>query len=150
MNILEIEEKSIEDYCMNCQIVQQNDTVHCFICNKCIEGFDHHCFWINKCIGKKNKDYFYYLIWAIQIHVIINLFLCFLSSNKNPINENKDIFRLFMVVLNTLVLIFTSLIVCPLIKFYHYLSKEKTSNRINYNDHKNTMLINKYDEEDLI
>ena len=150
MNILEIEEKSIEDYCMICQIVQQNDTVHCFICNKCIEGFDHHCFWINKCVGKKNKDYFYYLIWAIQIHVIINLFFCFLSSNKKPINENKDIFRLFMVVLNTLVLIFTSLIVCPLIKFYHYLSKEKTSNRINYNDHKNTMLINKYDEEDLI
>ena len=151
LNMLENEEKSIEDYCINCQIIQQNDTVHCFICNKCIEGFDHHCFWINKCIGKKNKYNFYYLIWAIQMHVIINLFFCFLgTSKKQEINNNKDFFRLFLIILNTLILIFTSIIICPLIKFYYYQSKEKTSTRINYNEHKNTMLINKFDEEDLI
>ena len=56
LNYLETEEQSIEDYCINCQIVQHLNTVHCLICNKCIEGFDHHCFWINRCIGNKNKN----------------------------------------------------------------------------------------------
>ena len=155
INLLEIEEKVIEDYCMNCQIIQHINTVHCFVCNKCIEGFDHHCFWINKCVGEKNKTKFYQLIWAMEINIIINFFVSILEINKkkNKRGENfnqKDLFRVFIIILNTLILIFASIVICPLIKFYYYQSKEKTSNTIDYNNRKSTRLLNKLDEEEFI
>ena len=155
LNLLEIEEKPIEDYCMNCQIIQHVGTVHCFICNKCIEGFDHHCFWINKCVGEKNKNKFYQLIWVMEINIIINFFVSVLEiNNKNNKNEHnfnqKDLFRVFIIILNTLILLFASVVICPLIKFYYYQAKEKTSNTIDYNNRKSTRLLNKLDEEDFI
>ena len=153
LNLIENEEKSIEDYCLNCQIVQHSDTVHCFMCNKCIEGFDHHCFWINKCVGEKNKKYFYQLIWAMQIHVLINFLVCIfcmpINDNSNTMNY-KGFFKIFIVTLNTLILLSSSIVICPLIKFYYYQSKEKTSNTIDYNERNNTRLLTKLDEEEFI
>ena len=153
LNLLEVEEESIEDYCLNCQIKQKHDTIHCLICNKCIEGFDHHCFWINKCVGERNKINFYHLLWAIEIHVIINFFISILifSKNKNEIMEHsnkKDILILFIIGMNALILFFATIIICPLIKFYYNQSKDKIHNRIDYNENKNEK--NKLDEENVV
>ena len=155
LNLLEIEEKSIEDYCINCQIIQHSGTVHCFICNKCIEGFDHHCFWINKCIGMKNKIYFYQLLWVMQIHYIINFGISILIIPKeqltNKDNLNKKMFySIILIVLNTVILLFSFFIICPLIKFYYYQAREKTSKSIDFNERNNTRLLNKLDDEDSI
>ena len=157
LNILENEESSIEDYCIKCQIIQRYDTVHCLICNKCIEGFDHHCFWINKCVGAKNKKYFYYLICAMQIQAIINFFICILCFNKksedgnNNHNFNKTI-RILLIVINTLILICSTIVICPLIKFYYSQSREKMSNNIDYYYERKSSnrLLHKLDEEEFI
>ena len=155
LNLLETEEKSIEDYCLNCQIIQHCGTVHCFICNKCIEGFDHHCFWINKCIGINNKKYFYQLLWVMQIHYLINILISILIIPKEQIN-NKDNFNtkmyysIILIVLNTLILLFSFCVICPLIKFYYYQAKEKTSKSIDFNEHNSARLLNKLDDEDSI
>ena len=87
LNYLETEEKSIEDYCINCQVVQHSNTVHCLVCNKCIEGFDHHCFWINRCIGTKNKNYFYHLICGMEMHVFINFIIKIICCLLNLISR---------------------------------------------------------------
>ena len=152
LNLLEIEEKPIEDYCIKCQIIQRSGTIHCLICNECVEGFDHHCFWINKCIGMKNKKYFYQLIWTVIIHFIINFIISFfiIPEEKLVNNDILNMFRIFFIVFNALILIISSFIICPLIKFYYYQAKAKTSNSIDFNEHKSTRLLNKLDEEDSI
>ena len=127
LNLIEIEEKPIDDYCLNCQILQNSETIHCLICNKCIEGFDHHCHWLNKCIGAKNMNAFYHLLFALQTHSFINFCLCIIGRN-GQINDTyyfKDYIMLAYIVLNTFNLIFTSIAVCPLIKFYYTKNKEK-------------------------
>jgi len=127
LNIIETEEKPIEEYCLNCQIIQNNNIVHCFICNKCIEGFDHHCFWINKCIGEKNINAFYHLLLAMLTHSIINFLICITGKNGkfNVDVYFKDYIMLVFILLNGLNIIFTSIAVCPLIKFYYSKNKEK-------------------------
>ena len=127
LNIIETEEKPIEEYCLNCQIIQNNNIVHCFICNKCIEGFDHHCFWINKCIGEKNINAFYHLLLAMLTHSIINFLICITGKNGkfNVDVYFKDYIMLAFILLNGLNIIFTSIAVCPLIKFYYSKNKEK-------------------------
>ncbi len=127
LNIIETEEKPIEEYCLNCQIIQNNNIVHCFICNKCIEGFDHHCFWINKCISEKNINAFYHLLLAMLTHSIINFLICITGKNGkfNVDVYFKDYIMLVFILLNGLNIIFTSIAVCPLIKFYYSKNKEK-------------------------
>ena len=127
LNLIEIEEKPIDDYCLNCQILQNSETIHCLICNKCIEGFDHHCHWLNKCIGVKNMNAFYHLLFALQTHSFINFCLCIIGRNGqfNDTYYFKDYIMLAYIVLNTFNLIFTSIAVCPLIKFYYTKNKEK-------------------------
>ena len=127
LNLIEIEEKPIDDYCLNCQILQNSETIHCLICNKCIEGFDHHCHWLNKCIGAKNINAFYHLLFALQTHSFINFCLCIIGRNGqfNDTYYFKDYIMLAYIVLNTFNLIFTSIAVCPLIKFYYTKNKEK-------------------------
>ena len=131
LNLIEIEEKPIDDYCLNCQILQNSETIHCLICNKCIEGFDHHCHWLNKCIGVKNMNAFYHLLFALQTHSFINFCLCIIGRNGqfNDTYYFKDYIMLAYIVLNTFNLIFTSIAVCPLIKFYYTKNKEKKNEK---------------------
>ena len=154
LNILDTEEQSIEDYCINCQIIQNHDTVHCFVCNKCVEGFDHHCFWLNRCIGERNKTIFYWLLWIIEIHSLINFLMCIIAHNTqlNDYLDYNNFIMIFFIVFNALYLIFTSIGVCPLIKFYYSQMKSKASKNIDFNSFegiKSTSLLSNSVEEDL-
>ena len=55
-------------YCDKCEIWYKpsSSTIHCEICDICIEGYTHHCLWAGHCIGGINKKYFY-LFLAISI-----------------------------------------------------------------------------------
>ena len=152
LNLLEKEDKSIEEYCLNCQVKQDSDTVHCFICNKCIEGFDHHCYWLNKCIGEKNKNIFFYLLIIMQAHSLITFLICILSTRFNELYF-KDNALIFFLNFNGLNLIFTSIAVCPMIKFYYSQNKQKASKNIDFNSFetiKGSRLLNSSEEEDFV
>ena len=129
LNLIENEEKTIEEFCLNCQVIKNYGTVHCFICNKCIEGFDHHCYWLNKCIGEKNMNAFFYLLLVIQTHSFINFVLCIMGKDGKFDEKKyfKDYIMLSFIVLNGINFIFTSIAVCPLIKFYYSKNKANRS-----------------------
>ena len=151
INLLENEEKPIEDFCLNCQIERKFGTVHCLICNKCIEGFDHHCYWLNKCVGIKNKSVFFYLLLSMQIHSIITFFLTIIGTKFNEELYYKNKTMIFFVSFNTIYLIFTCIGICPLIKFYYSQMKQKASKNIDFNSFegiKNAKLLNNSEDED--
>jgi len=55
--------------CSICNVVQNpgENTVHCYDCNICIEGYDHHCPWTSKCVGKNNLKYFYTFVSTTMV-----------------------------------------------------------------------------------
>ena len=153
LNLLEIEEKSIEDFCLNCQIKRNFGTVHCFICNKCVEGFDHHCYWLNRCVGEKNKNIFFYLLIIMQAHSLITFLITILGLKFNEVLYFKHNIMIFFIIFNALNLIFTSIAICPLIKFYYSQTRQKTSKNIDFNSFesiKNSRLLNSPEEEDFV
>ena len=153
MNLLENEEKPIEDFCLNCQIERNYGTVHCLICNKCVEGFDHHCYWLNKCVGIKNKKVFFYLLLAMQAHSLITFFIAIIGMKFNEDFYNKNKIMIFFISLNAINLIFTSIGICPLIKFYYSQMKQKASRNIDFNSFegiKNTRLLNTSENDDFV
>ena len=65
-------------YCDKCEVWYKpsSSTIHCEICDICIEGYTHHCFWAGHCIGGNNKKNFYiFLVTSIifPIYLIINI-----------------------------------------------------------------------------
>ena len=65
-------------YCDKCELWYKpsSSTIHCEICDICIEGYTHHCFWAGHCIGGNNKKNFYiFLVTSIifPIYLIINI-----------------------------------------------------------------------------
>ena len=47
-------------------------TVHCFVCDMCVNNWDHHCFWLNTCINDQNKKAFNFFYYTFIVDVFIN------------------------------------------------------------------------------
>jgi hypothetical protein len=55
--------------CRRCGYYVSSSSVHCVVCDVCIEGYDHHCPWTSKCIGKGNVIPFY--IFLIMTPILL-------------------------------------------------------------------------------
>ena len=63
-------------YCDKCEIWYKpsSSTVHCEICDICIEGYTHHCLLAGHCIGVNNKRDFYAFL---AVSIIFPIYLIF-------------------------------------------------------------------------
>ena len=79
--LLKLVEKNIDikQYCPKCYIPDSFNINHCFICDKCVEGFSHHCFWLNFCIGKNNIFFYFLFIFFSLIFAYHSIFKCIYS-----------------------------------------------------------------------
>ena len=104
-DILSIVEKGedIENFCPYCLVKKTYRSLHCLICQKCVDEFDHHCFWVGNCIGKKNYTLFFiflvYILLNTLFNVIVNIYFLIkeLAYEKNeeigfPYYFKKDLF----------------------------------------------------------
>ena len=113
INVLQLleEGKDISEYCTKCKIKKENHTVHCFICQRCIEDFDHHCYWINKCVGKKNYWLFMFFLYYNFYNFIFYFYLDFHYFFK----KKKKALNLFFSIINLGVITFFSMLILLLI-----------------------------------
>ena len=75
--------QELKMYCPFCYVRKTGKGKHCFICNKCIEGFDHHCFWINKCIGRKNVCAYFTFLSLSFIYVFTSIYVSVMCINND-------------------------------------------------------------------
>lgn len=81
-------------FCFTCNAFKKDEnTKHCFYCDKCIDNFDHHCYWINNCISKKNIKLFFFFLFLIIFNVTYNSYICFnsLVTNFRDLNNEYNI-----------------------------------------------------------
>ena len=74
-DLLDIVEKGeeVENFCPYCLVKNKYSSLHCLICQKCIDEFDHHCFWVGNCIGKKNYTLFFIFLLYILLNTLFNV-----------------------------------------------------------------------------
>lgn len=66
--------------CVKCIRIKKPNTIHCVVCDLCIDDWDHHCFWLNACINKNNIKKFVIFIILMVCLLFTNLIfsICFL------------------------------------------------------------------------
>ncbi|KAI9343435.1 hypothetical protein DFJ73DRAFT_518258 [Zopfochytrium polystomum] len=42
-------------FCLICQILVHQSSLHCRYCDKCVSRMDHHCFFVNNCIELSSR-----------------------------------------------------------------------------------------------
>ncbi|KAH8739223.1 hypothetical protein FG386_000699 [Cryptosporidium ryanae] len=80
-------------HCYTCGIIRPPRSVHCNVCDGCVDKFDHHCPWVGTCIGSGNHKYFI----AFLVSLLINETL-FIAGSSWMVNhffsKAKDYLRL--------------------------------------------------------
>lgn len=80
--------------CVKCIRIKNPNTIHCVVCNLCIDDWDHHCFWLNACINKKNIKQFVIFIILMICLLFTNLIfsICFLILFFVEDENKRDMF----------------------------------------------------------
>jgi len=60
----------LDNVCVYDELLKSETSLHCQICNKCVELFDHHCPFINNCLGNRNHKYFLLFLLSYVIFLI--------------------------------------------------------------------------------
>ncbi|OII74026.1 uncharacterized protein cubi_02828 [Cryptosporidium ubiquitum] len=60
-------------FCFQCKIIRPPRSVHCNICNHCVDRFDHHCPWVGTCIGAGNYKLFMSFISTLFLLELVML-----------------------------------------------------------------------------
>jgi hypothetical protein len=69
------------NFCPICRIIKGDKTVHCIICDRCVNDFNHHCEVLNICICGENISLFKKLIYLILVYLSFNILLFIYSKN---------------------------------------------------------------------
>ena len=80
--------------CVKCIRIKNPNTIHCAVCNLCVDDWDHHCFWLNACINKNNIKQFVIFIILMVCLLFTNLIfsICFLILFFIEDDSKRDIF----------------------------------------------------------
>ena len=89
LNIVERGEE-IEYFCPYCLVKINYRSLHCLICQKCVDEFDHHCFWVGNCIGKNNYTLFFIFLIYILLNTLFNVGVTIAFLVKEFIDGTKD------------------------------------------------------------
>ncbi len=60
-------------FCNTCFIYRPPRTVHCRVCDNCVQVLDHHCVWLNTCIGKRNYPQFFSFLLSLSLFALCTL-----------------------------------------------------------------------------
>ena len=92
LNLLDIVEKGeeVDNFCPYCLVKKSFRSVHCLVCQHCVDEFDHHCFWVGNCIGRKNYILFFIFLVYILLNTLFNVIVIIYYLTTEMVSERGE------------------------------------------------------------
>ena len=100
--------------CIKCKKFKKENTIHCIICDICIDNYDHHCYFLNTCINKTNKNIFKFFFINLIIFIIINI----LFGLFKIIFFDNNLKKIFLYIWRIYIFIFMIIFIYFLLPFF--------------------------------
>lgn len=144
-NIINNTDEYLNSYCFFCKTIKNNNetTIHCMRCNKCIDGQIRHSCFYHKCITKTNRLFLFIIYLLTLIHLIYVCVLVVLVYNKQEKPRNLPTWMDFIYnqtvqcIAKIFVLSFGVVAIIVLICNIMWECKENNVRKINRNEHEN-------------
>jgi len=72
-------------FCDQCDSFRPPNSVHCSLCNVCIEEYDHHCSWTSKCVGRSNLRWFRVFLLLLAATMVFDILVCLQRAFQTPL-----------------------------------------------------------------
>ena len=114
-------------HCNRCHYYVKNhsQTVHCFVCQKCVEGYDHHCTFLNTCVGAKSYRQFLTLIATLFVgtagHLTLDVLLLVGPAGFDSCGSSTSPLRITLICLHGLLAAACCIGVSVLLSMHAYL-----------------------------
>jgi len=82
--------EEVDSFCPYCLVKKSFRTIHCLVCQHCVDEFDHHCFWVGNCIGKKNYTLFFIFLVYILLNTLFNVIVTIYYLATEMISERGE------------------------------------------------------------
>lgn len=76
-------------YCDRCNTFRPQGTIHCSVCNCCVEDCDHHCPFTGKCVGKNNLRYFHVFLTLLVVTLLYHVILSILVLTRAAVRRRR-------------------------------------------------------------
>jgi len=112
--------------CPDCEILRPPRSIHCVICNKCIDIYDHHCPWLNNCVGYNNYKLFFVFLTCLILSMLQTLASSIFVSVNHEEEPHLDVpdqlefinNKIFFWILHSMVFAFSLFYTIPVILLF--------------------------------
>ena len=91
-DLLDVVEKGedLENFCPYCIVKKKYKSLHCLVCQKCVDEFDHHCFWVGNCVGENNYTLFFIFLIYVLLNTLFNVAVNIFFLATELISDAKE------------------------------------------------------------
>jgi len=106
--------------CHECKLIKTPRSVHCSICNRCVDRYEGHCVWLNNCVGRGNANTYFIWVFYVWLDVFLVGWISMASIRVVACEIDHCIYAFLCIACNNHYVHYTTTWGCMIICYFYF------------------------------